>query len=446
MKTLKPVITTLICTVFLFTSAQAQQSMTNATDPGSVGFGFLEASDLPDLSFSSTITSFGITTQGDLEDLILEKMAEKHIPGLSAVLLKDFKVAWSGHFGYADIDLGKPVTEDTLFHIASISKTVTATALMQLWEQGLFELDDPINDYLPFTVAHPDYPNTDITFFMILTHTASFSGGLGPGITWGGDCPIPLGYFLEEHFTPGGIYYSLANFNSWEPGTQWAYTDVSIALAGYLVEVISGIELEPYCQEHIFTPLKMDNTSFFLANLDPSDIAVPYKWQGGTYQAYQHYGLVCYPSSQVRTSAHHLACFLSAFMKNAQVNKPPYNGGNPGSNFSGNLMNHYNSSPSFFKYNNDPPFMPQLLESDTIEMILTPYFSYGTYKHQGLVWRYYNYDWLTHPIWGHSGSYKGTSTEMWYAPEKEVGVVVLTNGEAGIFDICAAIFSYGYEL
>jgi CubicO group peptidase (beta-lactamase class C family) len=136
--------------------------------------------------------------------------------------------------------------------------------------------------------------------------------------------------------------------------------------------------------------------------------------------------------------------FLKTFMKNAKFNMPPSHGGNPNSNPSGYPMSSLDSPPSFFKFDDEPPFTPRLLESATIEVMLTPYFSYYPDLYQGLVWRYYEGG--TYPIWGHSGSTYGASTEMWYAPEKEVGVVVLTNGEADLYEITKAIFLYGYGL
>jgi CubicO group peptidase (beta-lactamase class C family) len=446
MKALQLVLTILICTALLPTVGEAQQYMMNETTWTIDGSQHSDGPFLPTVVDFIGSSSSGSMGKGDLEDFILNEMTQKHIPGLSASLVKEGEVIWSGTFGYADMESfpPTPVEEETLFYLASISKTVTATALMQLWEQGLFELDDPINDYLPFTVAHPDYPDTDITFFMVLTHTASIARGHVPGITWGGDSPISLGYFLKEHFTPGGIYYALANFQPWEPGTQWAYTDVSIALAGYLVELLSGMELEPYCQENIFTPLKMDKTSFFLANLYPEDIAVPYQWYGGAFHALQHYGVVCYPSAQLRTSAPKLIKFLSTFMKNMYPYPPPHQGGNTTSSPSGNtgLMSPKGTSQKE-SVNGDLP-TSRLLKSDTVQLMLTPQIPHID-PSQGIVWLTF-----TSPsgriFWGHAGSYYGASTQMWYCPEEEMGFVVLSNGEANIEDICTEIFLYGLSL
>ena len=87
------------------------------------------------------------------------------IPGVSVSIVKDQHIVWEKYFGYADIDNEILVDEETMFILSSVSKTITATALMQLWEQGLFELDDNINSYLPFEVIHPDYPFLGISFF-----------------------------------------------------------------------------------------------------------------------------------------------------------------------------------------------------------------------------------------------------------------------------------------
>ena len=102
----------------------------------------------------------------------IESTMENHlIPGISISIVKDQNIVWEKHFGYSNINQNILVDENTLFMLASISKTITATALMQLWEQDLFELDDSINAYLPFSVFHPDYFEVPISFKMLLSHT-----------------------------------------------------------------------------------------------------------------------------------------------------------------------------------------------------------------------------------------------------------------------------------
>ena len=117
----------------------------------------------------------GINSSQELDLLINSAMQTYHVPGLAALIIKNDSIVWSNNYGYANVSLNKPVEDSTLFMMASISKTITITALMQLWEDGLFDLEDNINDYLQpdFQIHHPNYPNDTITFKMLMTHTSS---------------------------------------------------------------------------------------------------------------------------------------------------------------------------------------------------------------------------------------------------------------------------------
>lgn len=135
-----------------------------------------------------------------LDSEIMVKMETGHMAGLSACIIKNGEVSWNGNYGYANIEVEVPVDTSALFYNASISKTVTATPLIQLWEDGLFELDDDINDYLSFDVYNPNYPEEPITFRMLCTHTSSIDNNpaLLP-VLWGEDPDIPLGQFLYDY-------------------------------------------------------------------------------------------------------------------------------------------------------------------------------------------------------------------------------------------------------
>jgi len=152
----------------------------------------------------------------DLDSFILATMNTYHIPGVAACVVKDGRIIWTGAYGHAIIEQDVPVADTTLFMLASISKTFTGAALLQLWEAGLFELDDDINDYLPFAVFNPNHPESVITFRELLTHTSSIKDNWEVMLSvyaWG-DSPIPLGDYVEGYLTPGGEYYSAtANFS-----------------------------------------------------------------------------------------------------------------------------------------------------------------------------------------------------------------------------------------
>jgi CubicO group peptidase (beta-lactamase class C family) len=152
---------------------------------------------------------------------------------------------------------------------------------MNVQENGGFELDDDINDYLPFSIFIPDYPDSIITFRELLTHTSSFKDNWNilDTIYVHGDSPTSLGDFMKGYFKEGGVNYDAnKNFYSVPPGTHYHYCNEGAALCGYLVELITGIPFDQYCNDSIFKPLCMDQTSWFLSGLDSNTIAMPYEW------------------------------------------------------------------------------------------------------------------------------------------------------------------------
>ncbi len=339
-----------------------------------------------------------------LNDFISDYIEENHIPGLSASVIQDGDIIWTGSFGNAYFNPWVPVSDSTLFMLASITKTVTGTALMQLYEQGLFELHDPVNDYLPFEVHHPQYPNTDITFFMLLTHTSGIRDNWSVMPYYPGDSPIPLGEYLEDYLVPGGAYYHpILNFTPWQPGTNYEYCNNAIALVGYLVEILSGIHLEDYCQANLFPLVDMHETSYFLANLDSMHVAMPFYWNGNVYVSYGHFGYSDYPSGQLRTSAPQLLQFLTSYMQ--------------WGTYLGNTV----------------------LDSATVAMMTQPQIP-AIDPTQGLIW--YSINLGGRQLWGHGGGDAGVSTEMYMCREENSGVVILTNGETYFYDLMDLLFDY----
>jgi len=195
----------------------------------------------PQLKNSSKIN---LPDSAALDSFITQVMNTYDIPGLASCVIKEGEIIYKGSFGYADIANNITVSNSTLFRLASVSKTIVGTALMQLWEKNLFDLDDDINTYLPaeLQVHNPLFPNDSITFRMILSHVSSINdnwGILAP-LYVNGDSPIALDSFLVNYLVPGGIFYSGNNYNSFAPATQTEYCNVAAALAAHLVESITG--------------------------------------------------------------------------------------------------------------------------------------------------------------------------------------------------------------
>ena len=334
----------------------------------------------------------------ELDSIIINTMETYHIPGLAALInTKEDGIIWKRNYGYANIEFNRPVMDTTLFLMASISKTIVATAIMQFWEADSFDLDDNINDYLDnFQVTHPNYPNDTITFRMLMTHTSSINDNwsiLTPLVTCG-DSPIPLDSFLVNYFTPGGIYYSQANFNYWSPTSNtYDYSNVGIALLAYVVERFSGTSFDEYCRESIFNQLEMDKTSWFLEGLDRTTIATPYKWQGGQYVANCHQGWPLFPIGFLRTNKIELEHFLSTYMNWGQ-----YNG-------------------------------ETILDSSTIDLMLSDHLGYISPDGdiQGLIW-YQRGPLNDRWPWGHEGGWtSGTRTAMFFQQDENWGVIYFMN-------------------
>jgi CubicO group peptidase (beta-lactamase class C family) len=250
------------------------------------------------------------------DSLIEILMKIGHMPSLSCCIIKDNEIVWAKGYGYYDIEHQKLATENTIYMIASISKTITASALMQLYDEGKFRLDDDVNGYLPFSLRNPNYPDDPITFRMLLAHQSSLAED--PSNIFHqhfvGDCPIPLYPWLETYLVPGGDNYTSEVWSEDRPGEKFHYANVGYALIGYLVERISGIPFDKYCMDNIFAPLGMFNTSFRLSDIDVEKVAIPYRFFLGRFIPYEHYGYIGYPAGSVRTSVVELSNFVIAHL------------------------------------------------------------------------------------------------------------------------------------
>jgi CubicO group peptidase (beta-lactamase class C family) len=327
-----------------------------------------------------------------LDSFIRNRMTVNHIPGVATIALKDGQIVWNQSFGYAVLEDSIPVADSTLFYLASISKTSVAIALMQVWEQYSFSLDDDVGIHLGFPVRNPYYPDSVISIRMCMTHMSSINDNwliLDP-LNIQGDSPIPLGEFLEAYLVPGGIYYSQDNYNPWPPATEDDYCNIGAAICGYIVEVLAD-SFPIWCHDSIFEPLSMYETAWFLSQLDTSNIAMPYHWDSTTYIPYGHIGKPYYPCGTLRTSSRQLARLLTAFMQYGMIDDTI-----------------------------------RILDSTTVELMTTPQYPVLN-PEQGLFWykKFLDGRW----IWGHQGWSSGIRGRIAFDWNNNTGAVVLTNGE-----------------
>src|SRR6516162_872358 len=356
-------------------------------------------------------------SRNELDEFIEAEMQAQRIPGLAACIVKAGKIVWSRGYGWANVKRRVAMDPDrTIQNIASISKTVTATAVMQLWEKGRFELDDDVNNYLPFAVRNPSYPDKPISFRFLLTHRSSIADGTAYMPSYAcGDPSVSLETWIKGYLSPDGRYYRReANFHSWSPGKKYRYSNVGFGLLGYLVEKVSGESFTAFTKRHIFDPLGMKTTAWMLSEIAPECHAVPYvpvnegqvnkelqayKRMGilrgeverdparGSYQPVCLYSFPNYPDGSLRTGVNQLARFLLAY-----VNHGVYGGA-------------------------------RILEADTVRLMLTR--QNATTPHQGLCWATEPHE--GQPHWFHDGADPGIRTSMSFRPSDGVGVVVFIN-------------------
>ena len=235
------------------------------------------------LAFVFTATSLPVFA--DIEQARLDAIAadlqsrvdEKNLSGVVAMVAQDGKIQMNRAFGYQNIEDQVPMSTETIFRIFSMTKPVTGTALMILHDEGKFQLDDPVEKYLPelagvevfvsqnedgsFATQPADHA---MTVRELMSHTGGLlytpplsSGPIAEAYAAAGIMNLP-GYTLAESIPALGEI-PLA----YQPGSQWVYS-ISVDVQGYLVEILSGKSFDQFLQERIFDPLGMVDTGFYV--------------------------------------------------------------------------------------------------------------------------------------------------------------------------------------
>ena len=250
----------------------------------------------------------------ELDTFIQNQMNINNIPGLSACIVKDNQVIWKGAYGTANFNTNLAVTTQTEFTLASISKLFTATACAQLSEDGMLDLDENINTYIPITIINPNFPNIPITVRHLLQHKSSLQDYESDLDIFQiiGDPNINISDFCNIYFLQGGAYYNANNFSSSSaPGiSQYWYSNAGYTLLGYIVEQISGMTFDTYCQLNILDPLQMNSSGWYYSSIDNNDIAMPYD---NMMNPHGYYSVAQVPAAMLKSNVEELANFLLAY-------------------------------------------------------------------------------------------------------------------------------------
>jgi CubicO group peptidase (beta-lactamase class C family) len=235
-----------------------------------------------------------------IDTMIETAIAENRIPGAVALVARNGKIVHHEAYGLADNGTGRALKKDDIFRIASQTKAITATAVMMLWEQGRFQLDDPISKWIPefkdagvlktFNEADGTWTtepaNKPITIRHLLTHTS----GIGYGVI-DGDARIKQIYakagvtdlFTTEPVTIGESVKKLAKLPlHHHPGERFTYSE-GLDVLGYFIEIVSGKPFDVFLRDHLFAPLGMNDTGFYLPAEKASRLVPVQKPEGGRW-------------------------------------------------------------------------------------------------------------------------------------------------------------------
>ncbi len=264
----------------------------------------------------STISTFRLTANpvsdstrlaSYFDGIVRAHLDDEHIAGATVSVVKDGEIIFKKGYGYADIEKDIPVDPDkTLFRIGSVSKLFVWTAIMQLYEQGKVELDTDINEYLKdFKI--PDTYDETVTLKYIMTHSAGFEDYVLNLFAKDSAALKPLEDILKDQM-PARVR---------KPGTYSSYSNHATAIAAYIVEQISGMSFNEYVEENILQPLKMNRTTFrqpIPANID-AELSKGYKYSGGELKEKYFEYVPLYPVGAASSTAGDMARFMLAHLQ-----------------------------------------------------------------------------------------------------------------------------------
>jgi len=204
-------------------------------------------------------------------------MNENNLVGLAVGVRCGDSELTTFYGGMADISNALEINENTLFRVASISKSFTALGLMKLYDQGLFSLDDDISEAIGYEVRNPNFPDVPITYRMLLSHQSSLQDGSGYGAfltaTYN-ESPTPA---IHEVLLEDGDFYTSNMWRTEMPGSYFAYSNLNYGLIGTLIEALSGQRFDEYMENELLIPLDISG-SFNVSELEGiENLAVLYR-------------------------------------------------------------------------------------------------------------------------------------------------------------------------
>ena len=347
-----------------------------------------------------SLQSFGQFEKAEAGMLAI--MQESKVVGISVAVVKNNKIIYTHSFGQKDIEQNTPLTDDCVFRIASISKSFSATSIMQLVEANKISLDDDISKLLGFKIRNPKYPETVITLRMIMSHLSSINDSQG--------------YFTLDAINAEKNPDWAKCFNDYEPGKGYMYCNLNYNMTGTIIEKVSGERFDQYVKHHVLDPLKLYG-GYCVDSLDINSFATIYEFNVDSIRFYptpaayaprsveiKNYEMgkstpIFSPTGGMKISATDLAKYMIMHSRQGK-----YNGGRIISKQSAKEMQTALSSEEGYG-----------LAIETTDHMIP-----------GKIMK------------GHTGSAYGLFSAMFFHPQEKFGIVVISNG-------CDPAYSNGYN-
>jgi CubicO group peptidase (beta-lactamase class C family) len=357
-------------------------------------------------------------------------MEQAGMPGLQAVVVKEGKIVWSGSYGDAVLDVPgprRPMRDDYFNMIGSTGKILVAIAVMQQVEKGRFSLDDDVNPHLPFRVRNPHWPEIPITWRMLLTHTSSIdevdAATYDSMYTYGKDDPQTFGDFMKERFEATGKYKGQNLYHIGKPGTERMYSNQGIDLAALAVEHIAQESFATYVQNEILAPLKMHDTSYYLAPLPADRLSVGYVVERKPDGKFSYL--------LQRTFLEHRP--PSGTVRDSQISFPEYPAGRI-----------YTTATDYVRLmmmflNKGTLDGSRVLGETSVSLMMTPTgfrTPDGWAQGLGIIGPT---DLRGRQVWGHVGEDHSCSSAFYFNPETHVGAIAFVNGNYPDFSLVYAV-------
>ena len=276
------------------------------------------------------------TTADPLKDSLTHQLTNIHkqgqINGFAVAIVTQDSIVYKAGIGYANTKTKEAYTSTTIQNIGSVSKTFIGIALLKAQEMGKLDLDDPINNYLPYTVVNPNHPNKTITIRHLATHTSTivdtdYYDNKAYVLKEGEpaldlesvdeqfnapDTKLPLLDFLGKIVVADGEWYLEAGFLKQQPGERYEYSNIGATLAAAILEVAVGQSFNEFTKAHILDPLRMNASGWSFSDIDLEKHS---KLYANPQDELPFYALITYPDGGLITSISDLGLYLTELIK-----------------------------------------------------------------------------------------------------------------------------------